>query len=143
MENTNDPVEANPLSSLEQWEEDLLERYPDPDTIAKGKTAEEYRNYDSPERESVKKFYRLNHTYQTFDFVQKKKAEYLRFDKREMSVWDAFTFLNQLVDDSDPDTDLDQFQHLLLGQHKHLGCLVLGDITHNRKKSAASIALQH
>ena len=30
-----------------------------------------------------------------------------------MSVWDAFEFLNQLVDDSDPDTDLDQFQHLL------------------------------
>ena len=30
-----------------------------------------------------------------------------------MPVWDAFNFLNQLVDDSDPDTDLDQFQHLL------------------------------
>ena len=30
-----------------------------------------------------------------------------------MTVWDAFNFLNQLVDDSDPDTDLDQFQHLL------------------------------
>ena len=30
-----------------------------------------------------------------------------------MPVWDAFQFLNQLVDDSDPDTDLDQFQHLL------------------------------
>jgi inositol oxygenase len=30
-----------------------------------------------------------------------------------MPVWDAFDFLNQLVDDSDPDTDLDQFQHLL------------------------------
>ena len=25
----------------------------------------------------------------------------------------CFNFLNQLVDDSDPDTDLDQFQHLL------------------------------
>src|SRR6478752_218628 len=30
-----------------------------------------------------------------------------------MPVWDAFQFLNQLVDDSDPDTDLDQWQHLL------------------------------
>jgi inositol oxygenase len=30
-----------------------------------------------------------------------------------MSVWDAFRFLNQLVDDSDPDQDLDLFQHLL------------------------------
>ncbi len=30
-----------------------------------------------------------------------------------MPVWEAFNFLNELVDDSDPDTDLDQFQHLL------------------------------
>ena len=30
-----------------------------------------------------------------------------------MPIWEAFNFLNQLVDDSDPDTDLDQFQHLL------------------------------
>ena len=30
-----------------------------------------------------------------------------------MPVWSAFDFLNQLVDDSDPDTDFDQFHHLL------------------------------
>ncbi len=42
-----------------------------------------------------------------------KRADYLAFNKKEMAVWDAFEFLNQLVDDSDPDTDLSQFQHLL------------------------------
>ncbi len=57
--------------------------------------------------------HRLNHTYQTYDFVQSKRNEFLQFSKREMPVWEAFQFLNQLVDDSDPDTDLDQFQHLL------------------------------
>jgi len=61
----------------------------------------------------VREFYRLNHTYQTYDFVMQKRAEFLKFDKKKMPVWDAFQFLNQLVDDSDPDTDLDQFQHLL------------------------------
>jgi inositol oxygenase len=30
-----------------------------------------------------------------------------------MSVWEAMEFLNTLVDDSDPDTDLTQIQHLL------------------------------
>jgi inositol oxygenase len=30
-----------------------------------------------------------------------------------MSVWEAVDFLNTLVDDSDPDIDLDQTQHLL------------------------------
>jgi inositol oxygenase len=105
--------ENAPLKNLDVWEEDLLLRYPDPDNIAQEKSKEDYRNYDNPERDTVREFYRLNHTYQTFDFVQAKEKEFLKFDKKEMPVWDAFQFLNQLVDDSDPDTDLDQFQHLL------------------------------
>jgi len=106
-------AEANPLPSLDLWEEDLLERYPDPEAIAKAKDTTEYRNYDTPPRDTVREFYRLQHIHQTYEFVQEKRADFLRFDKKEMSVWDAFNFLNQLVDDSDPDTDLDQFQHLL------------------------------
>jgi inositol oxygenase len=105
--------EAVPLKNLEEWEDDLLRRYPDPQTIVSEKSTGEYRNYDNPERDTVREFYRLNHTYQTYDFVMKKEAEFLTFNKKEMPVWEAFNFLNQLVDDSDPDTDLDQFQHLL------------------------------
>jgi len=104
---------VNPLADLEHWEDDLLRRYPDPESIAQGKTTEEYRNYEEPARDSVKEFYRLNHTYQSYEFAQQKRDEFLKFDKKEMPVWEAFDFLNQLVDDSDPDTDLDQFQHLL------------------------------
>lgn len=103
--------EKNPLASLDEWEEAVLERYPEPGVPAKGK--EDFRNYEDPARDTVREFYRLNHTYQTYDFVQEKKGDYLKFDKKEMPVWNAFEFLNQLVDDSDPDTDLDQFQHLL------------------------------
>jgi inositol oxygenase len=107
------PKEINPLGSLDEWEDDLLERYPDPEKIASAKAPEAYRNYEEPPRDTVKEFYRLNHTYQTYDFVMEKRRQYLSFDKKEMPIWDAFDFLNQLVDDSDPDTDLDQFQHLL------------------------------
>jgi len=107
------PDENNPLRSLDEWEENVLERYPDPNAIAKDKVTEAFRNYEAPARDSVKDFYRLNHTYQTFDFVKQKQADFLRFNRKKMPVWDAFQFLNQLVDDSDPDTDLDQFQHLL------------------------------
>ena len=103
----------NPLKNLDVWEDNVLERYPDPDFIASDKSTEAYRNYDNPERDTVREFYRLNHTYQSYDFVLNKKSNFLKFDKKEMPVWDAFQFLNQLVDDSDPDTDLDQFQHLL------------------------------
>jgi inositol oxygenase len=105
--------QENPLRSLDQWEDDLLERYPDPNTISQEKDVAEFRNYETPEKASVKEFYRLQHINQTFDFVKQKRADYLKFDKMEMSVWEAFDFLNKLVDDSDPDTDLDQFQHLL------------------------------
>ncbi|MEP7258092.1 MAG: inositol oxygenase family protein [Flavitalea sp.] len=102
-----------PLLSLDEWEEDVMNRYPDPEQIAIDKSKEEFRNYEEPARESVKEFYRLNHTYQTYEFVMDKKANFLQFNKKEMPLWNAFDFLNQLVDDSDPDTDLDQFQHLL------------------------------
>ncbi len=102
-----------PLNNLDEWEEDVLNRYPDPTAIAQNKTTEEFRNYTEPPRDTVKEFYRLNHTYQSYDFVKQKKTGFLRFDKKEMPIWNAFDFLNELVDDSDPDTDLDQMQHLL------------------------------
>jgi len=131
--------EAVPLKNLDDWENDLLRRYPDPDMIAAEKKTDAYRNYEAPERDTVKEFYRLNHTHQTFDFVQEKRADYLAFDKKEMPVWEAFTFLNQLVDDSDPDTDLDQFQHLLqtseaIRRDGHPDWMVLVGLMHDMGK---------
>jgi inositol oxygenase len=111
--NATDQLEISPLKDLDEWEEDILQRYPEPATIAKDKSTEEYRDYENTVKDSVREFYRLNHTYQTYEFVLQKKSEYLKFDKREMPVWNAYEFLNELVDDSDPDTDLDQLQHLL------------------------------
>jgi inositol oxygenase len=105
--------EIAPLNNLDQWENDVLKRYPDPAEINKDKKEEEFRNYEDTSKDGVKEFYRLNHQYQTYDFVMQKKADYLKFDKREMPIWEAFDFLNELVDDSDPDTDLDQMQHLV------------------------------
>jgi inositol oxygenase len=104
----------NPLNNLDEWEDDLLLRYPDPSESTPEKTKEEFRNYVDSERvETVKEFYRINHIYQTYDFVCSKEQEFLQFNKKEMSIWEAVDFLNTLVDDSDPDIDLDQTQHLL------------------------------
>jgi inositol oxygenase len=133
------PGEINPLNSLDEWEEAVLERYPDPESIAREKSTEQFRNYDSPERDTVREFYRLNHTYQTYDFVKEKRADFLQFNKKEMPVWEAFDFLNQLVDDSDPDTDLDQFQHLLqtseaIRRDGHPDWMVLVGLMHDMGK---------
>lgn len=103
--------EMNPLQSIEQWEEDVLQRYPEAGVPAKAR--EQYRNYDHPERDTVREFYRLNHKYQTYDFVREKEREFLQFNRKELRVWEAMEFLNTLVDDSDPDIELDQLQHLL------------------------------
>ena len=61
----------------------------------------------------VAEFYRQNHAGQTVDFVLGKSAEYLTLAKGKKSIWEATEFLNTLVDDSDPDTDLSQIEHLL------------------------------
>lgn len=131
--------EAVPLARLDEWEEDLLRRYPDPESIAQHKTTDAYRNYDTPERDTVREFYRLNHKYQGYEFARKKREQYLSFDKKEMPVWSAFDFLNQLVDDSDPDTDLDQWQHLLqtseaIRRDGHPDWMVLVGLMHDMGK---------
>jgi inositol oxygenase len=132
-------IDSTPLKNLDEWEEDVLQRYPDPESIATSKSTDEYRNYDKPQRDTVKEFYRLNHTYQTYDFVMEKRANYLKFDKKEMPIWPAFDFLNQLVDDSDPDTDLDQLQHLLqtseaIRRDGHPDWMVLVGLVHDMGK---------
>src|SRR6185369_17791938 len=99
------------LHSIEEWEEDVIQRYPEPDAPAK--TKEDFRNYADTKRESVKEFYRLNHQYQSYDFVKEKTKDFLQFNRKAMPVWQAMEFLNTLVDDSDPDIELDQLQHLL------------------------------
>jgi inositol oxygenase len=100
-------VTARPLARLDDWDDFVQERY------APSTSKQQFRDYRAEARPSVKEFYRLNHRYQTYDFVRAKKAEYLPLTKKRMGIWEAMEFLNTLVDDSDPDTDLNQIEHLL------------------------------
>ncbi len=100
-------VNPQPLENLDEWENDLLRRYPEAPPQAS------FRNYAAEVRPCVQEFYRLNHQYQTLDFVKQKHAQYLGLNKCRMGIWEAMEFLNQLVDDSDPDIDLPQIEHLL------------------------------
>lgn len=122
MSNANHPEHRNESPALmEEWEEFLKERYPEEQaqqavpfqTVNPNKTREQFRNYEANARPTVREFYRQNHRYQTLDFVRAKKTEYLQLNRRTMRVWEAMEFLNTLVDDSDPDTDLSQLEHLL------------------------------
>jgi inositol oxygenase len=98
---------TEPLQSLDQWDEFVQDRYrPD-------RKPEEFRQYTDRTPDRVREFYRMNHAHQTRDFVLAKQREYLPLKKRTMSIWEAMEYLNTLVDDSDPDTDLSQIQHLM------------------------------
>jgi inositol oxygenase len=97
-------------NALHAWEDFIEEQvYPEPGAKAK----EDYRNYDNPARDTVREFYKQNHQGQTFDFVSQKRDLYLKLNHRQMSIFEALDYLNTLVDDSDPDIELDQLQHLL------------------------------
>jgi inositol oxygenase len=95
-----------PLQNLEQWDDFVGSRY-DPN-----KKTEEFRDYRNT-TPGVKEFYRLNHALQTREFVQAKKKQYGALNQRKMGIWEALEYLNTLVDDSDPDTDLSQIEHNL------------------------------
>ena len=72
-----------------------------------------FRDYRADARLSVREFYRLHHRNQTHEFAQARRKEYLTLDRRRMGIWEAMEFLDSLVDNSDPDTELSQFSHLL------------------------------
>jgi inositol oxygenase len=109
---TNEQSSDRPMQDVDDWEEVVHERYPAPFTNP-NKKREEFRDYQATTRPSVREFYRLNHTHQTLDFVLTKKKEYLPLRKRRMGIWEAMEFLNTLFDDSDPDTNLSQIEHLI------------------------------
>ncbi len=90
----------------EQWEDFVKARY-NPD-----RPKEEFRNYEKA-TPGVRDFYRENHAKQTFDFVVAKKKEYGTLAKSQMGIWEALEFLDTLVDESDPDTDLTQVAHAM------------------------------
>lgn len=92
---------------FEPWEEFVRSRY-DPN-----KKTEDFRNYGDSTPPKVREFYRINHANQTRDFVLSQKKKYGALSMRRMTVWEAMEFLNTLVDDSDPDTDLSQIDHCL------------------------------
>jgi inositol oxygenase len=96
-----------PLKDIDEWDDFLTGRYQE------GKSEDQFRQYDEKATPGVAEFYRLNHQFQTHDYVIGKEKEYFGLNKGMKSIWEAAEFLNTLVDDSDPDTDLTQIEHLL------------------------------
>jgi inositol oxygenase len=121
------------MKSVDDWDDFVAARY------RQGKTEEEFRNYQADANPTVTEFYRQNHAHQTLDFVLAKKREFLALQRGQMSIWSALDYLNTLVDDSDPDTDLTQIEHLLqtseaIRKDGHPRWFVLAGLVHDLGK---------
>jgi len=74
-----------------------------------------FRDYtrDNQRFDHVSKFYKQNHTLQTYEFNLKQRQRYAPLDKKQMTIWEAFNMLEEIVDESDPDVDDPQIVHAL------------------------------
>jgi inositol oxygenase len=128
------PLAANgPLKQLDDWDDFVATRY------RQGKAEEEFRNYKADAHPTVTQFYRQNHAGQTYEFVLGKKAEYCGLARGRKSVWEMAEYLNTLVDESDPDTDLTQIEHLVqtaeaIRKDGHPGWFILTGFLHDLGK---------
>ncbi|TYJ58275.1 hypothetical protein B9479_001101 [Cryptococcus floricola] len=76
----------------------------------KDKTA--FRQYEDA-CDRVKNFYAEQHLKQTYAYNVKMREEFRNTTRARMSVWEAMELLDNLVDESDPDTSVGQIEHLL------------------------------
>ncbi len=118
---------------MSQWDDFVEDRYrPD-------RKPDEFRNFSADAPLVVQEFYRQNHAWQTRDFVLGKKREYGALNHRRMGIWEAMEFLNTLVDDSDPDTNLSQIAHAMqtaeaIRHDGHPSWFVLAGLIHDLGK---------
>ncbi|EXJ62400.1 inositol oxygenase [Cladophialophora yegresii CBS 114405] len=77
-----------------------------------GKDKTRFRQYENA-CDRVKNFYLEQHTKQTVAYNLKARHAFRSKTRAEMSIWEAMERLNTLIDESDPDTELGQIEHLL------------------------------
>ena len=93
MSSNVNPTSAQPLASLDEWEDFLKDKYPEPAPaparskpavgVAPDKQKEEFRVYEAEARPTVREFYRLNHTHQTHDFAVRTEGQTARRRERD------------------------------------------------------------
>ncbi|KAJ7890189.1 DUF706-domain-containing protein [Mycena olivaceomarginata] len=78
----------------------------------KQKDKTQFRQYEEA-CDRVKQFYKEQHEKQTMEFNIRMRVNMRKNVRARMGIWEAMEKLNTLVDESDPDTDLSQIEHLL------------------------------
>lgn len=113
-----DAVENKETEEKKELELEVAFVEPPPNSFAAPRTnafGQTFRDYEAQsERQSgVENLYRVNHMNQSVDFVRRMREEYGKLSRVEMSIWECCELLNDVVDESDPDLDEPQIEHLL------------------------------
>ncbi|XP_053617614.1 inositol oxygenase-like isoform X1 [Plodia interpunctella] len=86
-----------------------------PEKCYNDKPIDAFRDYSvddsDPIKERVRRTYYDMHTNMTVDFVKGKMEKWLKFNHFKATIKEALIKLNELVDESDPDTDLPNIVH--------------------------------
>ncbi len=70
-----------------------------------------FRNYNDISL-NIRNTYKKARQYQNLEFYYKMKNEYDNRNKQLITIWDAIHLLDKFVDQSDPDIELPNIQHL-------------------------------
>ncbi|XP_068205702.1 inositol oxygenase [Palaemon carinicauda] len=98
---------------------------------------------EDPKLAKVKETYLKMHTNQCVDYVKKRLDHWSKFDKFEATIMEALEQLNDLIDESDPDTDVPNIIHAfqtaerLREAHPEKGWLHLTGLIHDLGKVMA------
>ncbi|KAJ2940298.1 hypothetical protein O0L34_g11871 [Tuta absoluta] len=101
-----------PDSPIKMLDPSLLLR---PEAVYSDKPIDAFRDYSidegDPIKARVRRTYYEMHTNMTVDFVKAKMDKWLKFNTFKSTIKEALIKLNELVDESDPDTDLPNIVH--------------------------------
>lgn len=112
-----------------------------------GKAVEAFRKYSHDEEDyiqrRVRQTYYQMHKNQTVDFVRSRIEKWNKFNRAELTIMEAMTKLNSLIDESDPDSDLPNIVHAfqtaerIRAQHPDQDWLHLTGLIHDLGKVLA------
>ncbi|XP_033102192.1 inositol oxygenase-like [Anneissia japonica] len=89
----------------------------DPSELYRPEHNQDFRNFENASNTSdehmvkVKRLYKNMHTQQTVEYVKGKQKYWGKLDKKVMTIMEALEFVNQLVDESDPDIAVPNIYH--------------------------------
>jgi len=134
-------IEKEPIELIDPSE--LLR----PEATFSEKNVSKFRDYSiditNPLKERVRQTYRLMHKNQTVDFVKGRRERWLKFNTFKATIREALVKLNDLIDESDPDTDLPNIVHAFQSaeraraEYPHLDWLHLTALIHDLGKVMA------